>query len=228
MKVLDKGYINTLDVMGSDLTVVNSARVSFDKSVDVLEDRDCSLIDYLIREKHDSVLRHCTMSFEVYAPLFVARQWWKHHVGATSVDDQNGWNESSRRYITEEPEFYIPDYWRGPAVNKKQGSGAEVHIDISDKYSETLEYFVSTGMNMYTQAMNDGICTEQARMFLPAYSMYIRWRWTASLNALLHFCSLRLKEDAQWEIRQYAQALADQVVQYFPYTYEAWEKHRVR
>lgn len=228
MKVLDKGYVTTLDVMGSDTTVVNSARVSFDKSVGSLEDRDLSLINFLVKEKHDSVLRHCSMSFEIYAPLFVARQWWKHHVGATAVDDQNGWNESSRRYVTEEPEFYIPDSWRGHAANKKQGSGAEVHPLISTKYTKLLEYFAETGVYAYDAAMKDGICTEQARMFLPAYSMYIRWRWTASLNALLHFVSLRLDNHAQWEIQQYATAVAEEVKKNFPHTYIAWEKYRVR
>lgn len=227
MKVLDKGYVNLLDTMGSDLTVVNSARVSFDKSVSSLNDSDLSLIDYLVKNRHDSVLRHCAMSFEIYAPLFVARQWWKHHVAATSVDDQNGWNESSRRYVTEEPEFYIPDAWRGHAADKKQGSGSEVHPLISNKYSALMKYYVETGVFAYEGAMKEGICTEQARMFLPAYSMYIRWRWTASLNALLHFISLRLDNHAQWEIQQYAAAVAESVRTSFPVTYSSWEKHRV-
>lgn len=225
--VLDKGYVRHLDTLGSDLTVVNSARVSFDKSVPSLGRRDLSLIDYLVRNKHDAVFRHCTLSFEIYAPLFVARQWWKHHVGATAVDDQNGWNESSRRYVTEEPEFYIPAAWRAAADNKKQGSGDEVHVDISNKYSDTLQYFADTGMNMYVQAMNDGIAPEQARLFLPAYGMYIRWRWTASLNAVLNFLSLRLDEHAQWEIQQYAQALESFIINDFPNTYASWRKYRV-
>lgn len=227
MQVLDKGYVNVIDVMGSDISVVNSARVSFDKSVSFLDLSDLSLIDYLVRNKHDSVLRHCVMSFEIYAPLFVARQWWKHHVAATSVDEQNGWNESSRRYVTEEPEFYVPASWRGHAADKKQGSGAEVHPVISSKYSGLMQYYAETGLYAYDAAMKDGICTEQARMFLPAYAMYIRWRWTASLNALLHFISLRLDSHAQWEIQQYATAVAGAVKEAFPITYSSWEKHRV-
>lgn len=226
-QVLDHGYLLTLDTMGSDLTIVNSARVSFDKSVESLGRRDYSLIDYLISHRHDSVLRHCAMSFEIYAPLFVARQWWKHHVGATAVDDQNGWNESSRRYVTEEPQFYVPASWRAASDNKKQGSSGEVPDDISDKYSDILRYFSDTGMNMYNNAMNDGIATEQARLFLPAYSMYIRWRWTASLNALLHFIDLRRHDGAQWEIQQYANVLAEEVKKAFPITYTSWEKFRV-
>lgn len=227
MKVLDKGYVNLVNVMGSDLDVVNSARVSFDKSVDTLEEKDEKLINYLVQHKHDSVLRHCAMSFEVYAPLFVARQWWKHHVASTHVDDENGWNESSRRYVTEEPEFYIPGDWRGAAENKKQGSSDPVDGYISLKYNKLLEYYAESGVYAYDAAMADGVCVEQARLFLPAYAMYVRWRWTASLNALLHFVSLRLDNHAQWEIQQYAIAVSEEVKKAFPQTYEAWEKHRV-
>lgn len=225
--VLDKGYVRLINTLGTDVDVVNSARVSFDKSVSSLSRLDFNLIDYLVKNKHDSVLRHCAMTFEVYAPLFVARQWWKHHVSATSVDDQNGWNESSRRYVTEEPEFYIPGSWRGAPDNKKQGSSGEVDPYISLKYNKLLEYFAETGMYAYDSAMKDGIATEQARMFLPAYAMYVRWRWTASLNALLHFVSLRLDEHAQWEMQQYASAVAAAVKEKFPSTYASWEKYRV-
>jgi thymidylate synthase (FAD) len=227
MKVLDKGYVMLIDTMGSDITVVNSARVSFDKSVKSIGRTDISLIDYLVRHRHDSVLRHCAMSFEIYAPLFIARQWWKHHVSATAVDDQNGWNESSRRYVTEVPEFYVPDTWRAAAENKKQGSGGDVQEHLNIKYNDHLDEYIEQGMKLYEQAMADGICVEQARMFLPAYSMYIRWRWTASLNALLHFISLRLEHHAQWEIQQYAAAIAAAVKEAFPITYTSWEKYRV-
>lgn len=227
MKVLDKGYVLPIDTMGSDITVVNSARVSFDKSVKSIGRTDISLIDYLVRHKHDSVLRHCAMSFEIYAPLFVARQWWKHHVSATAVDDQNGWNESSRRYVTEEPEFYVPDVWRGAAENKKQGSSGEVGKNLNVKYDDCLNEYINQGMKLYEQALEDNICVEQARMFLPAYGMYVRWRWTASLNALLHFISLRLDSHAQWEIQQYAAAVAAAVKEAFPITYTSWEKYRV-
>lgn len=227
MRILDKGYVNLINTLGSDIDVVNSARVSFDKSISSLSDSDEKLIEYLIKNKHDSVLRHCAMTFEVYAPLFVARQWWKHHVAATSVDDQNGWNESSRRYVTEEPEFYIPANWRGAAANKKQGSSGWVDGYISLKYNQLMEYYAETGMYAYHAAMDDGIAVEQARLFLPAYAMYIRWRWTASLNALLHFISLRMDEHAQWEIQQYAAGVSMILRDKFPLTYEYWNKYRV-
>jgi len=225
--VLDKGYISLIDSFGSDLSVVNAARVSFDKSSESLSVVDISLINYLIKHRHDSVLRHCALTFEVYAPLFVARQWWKHHVSATSVDDQNGWNESSRRYVTEEPEFYIPDAWRGMAANKKQGSGDPLDKEISSRYSYYLASTVDLGVDLYDKAMAEGICVEQARMFLPAYAMYIRWRWTASLNAVLHFISLRLDDHAQWEIREYAGGVKELASAHFPHTLTSWETHRV-
>jgi len=106
--VLDHGYIRTVSVLGSDIDVVNAARVSFDKEVEILEEKDLSLISFLVKNKHDACFRHCAMHFEIYAPLMVARQWYKHAVGSTHLDDQLGWNESSRRYITENKEFYIP------------------------------------------------------------------------------------------------------------------------
>ena len=103
-KVLDHGYVRMLGSLGSDIDVVNAARVSYDKEVLEFSDKDSSLLSYLIKHKHDSTLRHCAISFEIYAPLMVARQWYKHAVASTHLDDQLGWNESSRRYVTEEPQ----------------------------------------------------------------------------------------------------------------------------
>ena len=106
--VLDKGYVRLVDVLGSDLSIVNAARVSYDKESQDITEKDEKLIAFLIREKHTSPLRHAALTFEVYAPLMVARQHWKYAVASTHIDDQNGWNESSRRYITEKEEFYLP------------------------------------------------------------------------------------------------------------------------
>lgn len=228
MNILDKGYVRIVNVMGSDIDVVNAARVSFDKSVDELSDRDSKLIDYLIRENHDAVLRHCAITFEVYAPLMVARQWYKHAVASTYLEDQNGWNESSRRYITENEEFYIPlpTQWRGAPENKKQGSSDLVNTSIGAKYTQRLRKITEEQLLLYQEALDDGVAPEMARLLLPAYGMYIRWRWTVSLNALLHFLSLRQDNHSQWEIMQYANAIADQIEEYFPYTMEAWRKYR--
>jgi len=227
--VLDHGYIRTVSVLGSDIDVVNAARVSFDKEVSALEDKDINLISFLVKNKHDSCLRHCAMSFEIYAPLMVARQWYKHNVASTMLDDQMGWNESSRRYITENEEFYIPmpDQWRGTPSNRKQGSAEPVATDIGAKYTQQLRKQIVDGHNLYLDALNDGVAPEQARLLLPAYAMYVRWRWTVSLNALLHFLSLRLDSHAQWEIQQYANAINYEVLKSFPITAAAWNQFRV-
>lgn len=227
--VLDHGYVKLINNMGSDIDIVNAARVSFDKEVSTLEDKDVNLINFLVRERHDSTLRHCVMTFEIYAPLMVARQWYKHAVSSSHLDDQLGWNESSRRYITEKEEFYIPwtDQWRSAPENRKQGSGDAVPADIGAKYLQRLRASVERGMRDYEEALKDGIAPEQARLLLPAYAMYVRWRWTASLNALLHFVSLRLGHGAQYEIAEYANAVNEYVLQYYPITAKAWNEYRV-
>ena len=229
ISVLDHGYIKLVNNMGSDIDVVNAARVSFNKEVSSLSDNDTKLINFLVKNKHDSTLRHCVMTFEVYAPLMVARQWWKHHIGATMIDEQDGWNESSRRYITEKEEFYIPGAleWRSIPENRKQGSGDAVPADIGAKYLQRLRASVERGMLDYKQALDDGIAPEQARLLLPAYAMYVRWRWTVSLNGVLHFISLRDKQDAQYEIREYAKAINTIVHQIYPITTAAWNEYRV-
>ena len=214
--------------MGSDVDVVNAARVSFDKSVPSLSEKDTSLINFLVREKHDSVLRHSVMTFEVYAPLMIARQWWKHHIGATMIDEQDGWNESSRRYITENEVFYIPgtNGWRSAPENRKQGSGEAVDPNVGAKYLQRLRASVERGIRDYNEALKDGIAPEQARLLLPAYAMYVRWRWTTSLNAVLHFVSLRNKDDAQYEISEYAKAVNSIVQEHYPITLAAWNQFR--
>ena len=215
--------------MGSDIDIVNSARVSFDKEVLELEDKDKKLISFLVKEKHDSCFRHCVLTFEVYAPLMVARQWYKHAVASTHLDDQLGWNESSRRYITEKEEFYIPavSQWRSAPENKKQGSGGPVSSETGAKCLQRLRASVDRGIKDYQSALSDGVSPEQARLLLPAYAMYVRWRWTASLNSVLHFLSLRMDPHAQWEIQQYANIINDIVKDYYPLTTEAWNNFRV-
>lgn len=227
--VLDRGYVKLINNMGTELDIVNAARASFQKEVSSLDVKDVKLIEFLIKHKHDSVLRHNVMTFEVYAPLMVARQWYKHAVGSTHLDDQMGWNESSRRYITEDEEFYIPlpGEWRSTPEDKKQGSGAAVSNDIGAKYTRALERMVSQGEEAYKEALQDGVAPEQARLLLPAYSMYVRWRWTASLNSLLHFLSLRMKEDSQYEIREYAHAIYTIVHQIYPNATAFWQEHRL-
>ena len=218
--VLDDGYVRLVDTLGDDLSIVNAARVSYDKESDEFTERDGKLIKFLLREQHTSPFRHAALTFEVYAPLFVARQWWKYAVASTHVDEQNGWNESSRRYITEDEKFYIPlpEQWRSKPENSKQGSGEPVDIEIGQKYFDMLCELVVASTEAYHEAMNDGIAPEIARLFLPAYGMYVRWRWTVSLQGVLTFLDQRLEHDAQWEIQEYAKAILSLTRQAFPET----------
>jgi thymidylate synthase (FAD) len=216
INVLDNGYVRLVNVMGSDLTVVNSARVSYNKESKELTERDIRLIKFLAREGHTSPFRHAILQFEIYAPLMVARQWWKYVVGSDHVMD--AWNESSRRYITEEPTFYIPkaDEWRSAPENSKQGSGEPVGEEIGEHYTLNLMRLIEAGEKLYEEALKDGICAEQARLFLPAYGMYVRWYWTASLQSVAHFLNQRLAHDAQREIQEYAKAVYELVKPHFP------------
>lgn len=220
IQVLDEGYVRLVDVLGDDLSIVNAARVSYDKESYEFTERDAKLIKFLLREKHTSPFRHAALTFEVYAPLFVARQWWKYAVSSTHVDDQNGWNESSRRYVTEDEKFYIPlpNEWRSKPENSKQGSGEPVDIEIGQKYFDMLCEAVVQGTEAYHMAIDDGIAPEIARLFLPAYGMYVRWRWTVSLQGVLTFLDQRIEHDAQWEIQKYAKAVLDLTREAFPET----------
>jgi thymidylate synthase (FAD) len=226
INVLDKGYVRLVDTLGTDLSVVNAARVSYDKEVQEFSPRDSKLIEFLIREGHTSPFRHAAFTFEVYAPLFVARQWWKYAVGSTHIDDQNGWNESSRRYITEDEEFYVPSAssWRSKPENSKQGSGEPIHFSLGYHYTNKLNELVDQSVELYHEAMNDNVAPEIARLFLPAYGMYVRWRWTVSLQGVMTFLDQRLEHDAQKEIQDYALAVKELSYQAFPETFKAVEK----
>ncbi|WP_028548583.1 FAD-dependent thymidylate synthase [Paenibacillus sp. UNC451MF] len=224
IQVLDKGYVRLVNHMGSDLTIVNAARVSYAKESHELDSKDIRLIQFLAREGHTSPFRHVMMQFEVYAPLMVARQWWKYVVGSAHMegtgDSLEGWNESSRRYITEEPTFYIPqeEEWRGKPANSKQGSGEAVHKEIGMKLTQQLIDYIELGIQKYEAALDDGVCAEQARLFLPSYGMYVRWYWTASLQSVCHFLNQRLEHDAQKEIQDYAKAILELSKPLFPYS----------
>lgn len=216
--VLDKGYVRLVDTLGNDLSIVNAARVSYDKESDSFTEKDEKLINFLIREGHTSPLRHAALTFEVYSPLMVARQHWKYAVASTHVDDQNGWNESSRRYITEKEEFYMPSEWRSKPENSKQGSGPAVDQCTADNLTKELIDFVDYGVGLYEKALAQDVAPEQARLFLPAYGMYVRYRWTVSLQGIITFLSQRLEHDAQKEIQEYAQAVKELTTAEFPVT----------
>ena len=213
-EVLDHGYVRLLDVMGSDLTVVNAARASFAKrsswegdSPGNLRRSDQRLIEFLAKHGHMSPFRHVTLQFEVKAPLMVARQWWKYVVGGDHTMD--GWNETSRRYVTGALEFYRPEQWRTAAANRKQGSAGVAGDHPAQLMDDMLARVLNLAVSYYECACELGIAPEQARLLLPMYGLYTSWYWTTSLQGLTHFLNQRLADDAQWEIQQYARAVRD-------------------
>lgn len=239
LNVLDKGYVRLVKAHGTDLDVVNAARVSYAKESDwdvavvqgegaytKLKDSDERLINFLAREGHMSPFRHVLATFEVYAPLMVARQWWKYVVGSDHTMD--AWNEASRRYITMEPEFYIPDVWRSAPENSKQGSGEPLNKATGEAWTIALKNHIEDGLDAYNNALRHGIAPEQARLFLPMYAMYTAWRWTASLQSISHFLNERLEDDAQYEIREYAKAVQKLITPAFPVSMKALSRKAVR
>lgn len=221
-RVLNEGYVRIIDVMGDDTSVVNAARASFDKSTEEMTEADVRLLKFLARESHFSPFRHAMLTFEIYAPLVVTRQWEKYIVGSDHTMDAR--SESSRRYITEEPTFYVPtpEQWRKKPANSKQGSGGNfTPEELGIAYTSELEKFYQHAEAIYERALGIGIAPEQARLFLPAYGMYVRWRWTASLQSVAHFLNQRMAHDSQWEIQQYANAVYELVKPYYPHSIEA-------
>jgi thymidylate synthase (FAD) len=222
--VLDLGYVIRHDTFGDDLTVVNAARVSYDKKKESFDEKDKKLMGFLAREGHTSPFRHAFLQFEVYAPLMVARQWWKYVVGSDHRDPFTAWNESSRRYVTEDVQFYVvqPDEWRSAPENSKQGSGEPVNDKLGAYLSYQLLNQYKQGYKLYEEAMEKGVCAEQARLFLPAYGLYVRWYWSASLQGVIHFLAQRLEHDAQKEIQDYAKAVLELTKEKFPNAIEAF------
>lgn len=224
--VLDKGYVRLRDSMGDDLKPADVARVSFDRQArDFTGEQNERLINYLMRNNEFSCFRHNAISVEIYMPLMVARQIYKYSIASSFREDQYGWNESSRRYITEAPEFYIPapNEWRTSPENKKQGSGEPLPDNRGQQFTELLMRHVDRSVELYDRAIDNDIAVEEARLFLPAYGMYVRCYWTASLNALFHFLDERLADNAQSEIRDYAEAVAEVIEETFPVIYHAWK-----
>lgn len=219
--VLDKGYVRLVDSMGDDRSVVNAARASFAKETTNLTEKDARLIHFLIKEGHWSPFRHAFLTFEFKAPLMVARQHWKYVIGSDHTMD--GWNEASRRYITSDEEFYIPkpDEWRSAPDNKKQGSAEPVSLSIGSLAFQMLMEDVDRQHAHYKWALDAGICAEQARLFLPAYGLYVLYRWSTSLQGVTHFLRQRMADDAQVEIQKYANAVLSISQPLFPVTFQA-------
>ena len=207
--------------MGSDLSVVNAARVSFAKESELewveredsptmyrkaLSDKDSKLINYLAKHDHWSPFGHASLQFHIKAPIFVARQLVKHQVGLV-------WNEVSRRYVDDEPEFYIPTEWRLKAEDKKQGSS-----------DETIEYNIDGAIQFVTQTYNNllnaNVAPEMARMVLPQ-NLYTEWYWSGTLMAFARICNLRCKPDTQKETQLIAEQIDTQAKEKFPVSWKA-------
>jgi len=205
-----------IEHMGNDLTVANAARVSFGKTSEMdvndvwsppkLKAKDDKLIRYLAKHKHISPFGHCFASFHVKAPVFVARQLVKHKFLR--------WNEISRRYVDDDPEFYEPNFWRGRSLDKKQGSEGHITLVLDQEIQWHRQ------LSTYKTLLADGVAPEQARMVLPQ-SMMTEWYWSGSLDAFADMCNLRCKSDTQAETREVANQIDRKMLELFPVSWDA-------
>jgi len=201
-----------IDWMGSDDSVVNAARVSFDKSANNYSpEANKKLINYLAKHKHWSPFAHTCLSFRIKAPIFVARQLAKHQVGLA-------WNEVSRRYVSVEPEVWRPDGLRQAAENVKQGS-SDSYVE-NDRSIIDFNYVMGVAVRTYEQLLRDGVCPEQARALLPQ-GMMTEWIWTGSLYAFYRVVSQRLKPEAQKETQEIAHKIDLACYSKFPISWQA-------
>lgn len=210
--------VTLIDHMGMDLSVVNAARVSMHKQHDEMQEGDPRLIKYLSEHNHFTPFCHAFASFRIKAPIFVARQLVKHQVGLA-------WNEVSRRYVDEEPEFWFPKEWRGrPEGNIKQGSSQEAvqwfqFANGPEEIDPTVRAFLLDAVNLYNAMIDGGVAPEQARMILPLNHM-TEWIWSGSLAAFARVCKLRLDPHAQEETRMIAALIAEHMATLFPVSWK--------
>lgn len=227
--------VDLIDKMGSDLTVANAARVSFDKAsewnVDYIEEidpdsrtishkytkslkeGDKKLINFLARENHWTPFGHCSLQFRIKAPIFVARQLGKHQIGLI-------WNEVSRRYVDSQPEFYFPEKWRKKNPDKKQGSYEDKFVNLTFAEECQPKAVVNMCRELYHAMIDMQVCAEQARMILPQ-NMYTEWYWSGTLFAFARVCKLRLKKDTQKETREIAEQIDALAEKQFPVSWKA-------
>lgn len=240
-----------LDSMGTDLSIVRAARVSFSKDSDWdrchaedhhkatplveagwsieswdepnesyelrrLSDKDTRLIQFLARERHELPFAHTAITLRCKAPIFVRTQCFKSKIGFVE-------NEVSRRYVSDEPEIFMPEVWREAVKDKKQGSGGPHptwNRGVGTGYVDYVTEFYDMALDLYRSMIDDGVCAEQARMVLPQ-AMMTEWIWTGSLLAYSRFCKLRLKADAQAEVRVLAEQVSDIMAGLYPVSWAA-------
>jgi len=209
---IEKQQVNLVKLSGSDLDVVNAARVSFNKESTELSERDIKLINYLARHNHFTPFCHNSLTFRVKAPIFVARQLHKHVVGGII-------NEVSRRYVDDEPEFYLPTLWHKAPTNAKQGASEEA---LPDQEGWTKDFINQTkyALALYNAAIEHGMAPEEARMILPLHTI-TEWWWTGSLMFFARVCKQRLDPHAQNATREVAQMISDSIPNEFQHSWKA-------
>ena len=235
VKVLDKGHVDYVDHMGTVLTVCNAARVSFNNEsewgldfdaierlkscpynkddVRMLKDKDVKLIRYLAKHNHWTPFAHPQITLRIKAPVSIRTQFFKHKQGFTE-------NEISRRYVSFEPEFYVPIWRTKPTDGAKQGSEDFIEDKtVGNVNSMAYEFVCGEAIKNYNYLIDQGIAPEQARFILPQ-GMYTEWYWTGSLAAYARFYKQRKDDHAQWEIRQYAEAVGKIIEPYFPVSWK--------
>lgn len=210
--VLDKGFVQYVSHMGDDLTVVNAARVSFNKESEEFGDRDEKLIRYLAKHKHWTPFAHPQITLRIKAPIFVRTQLFKHKVGFTE-------NEISRRYVTFEPEIYNPKWRSAPTNGAKQGSDEFIIGEAINNRLDFLYGVVSENVKVYEQLLELGVAPEQARAVLPQ-GTYTEWWWTGSLSAYARVYAQRIDTHAQWEVQQYAKGIGEIIQTLYPISWK--------
>ncbi|MBC7871291.1 MAG: FAD-dependent thymidylate synthase [Chitinophagaceae bacterium] len=223
ISVLDKGFVELLDLMphpmtgiSGDLAIVNAARVSF-LGESKGEEKDKKLLFYLLRNAHTSPFEMVEFKFRVHAPLITWWQWARHRT----------WNmnaQSGRYTPFEEDDFYVPSVWRRQAKDNKQASEGELTPEENSAFTEKLLKHYDEGFELYQEALTAGISREMARLFLPGFSVYYTWVAKVDAHNLMHFLRLRMADDAQYEIRVYAEAIYEHFFKpALPWTAEAFE-----
>ncbi len=213
--VLDQGFVRLVETMGSDASIVRAARVSYGEGTKTVRE-DAALIDYLMRHRHTSPFEMVEFTFHVRAPIFVARQWFRHRTASA--------NEVSGRYSILEERFYRPEAWRRPAEHNKQGSKGRF---LSEDADRALAEAYRTAYAAYQSLLALGVAREEARIVLPV-GLYTEFYWKQDLHNLFHFLKLRLDPHAQAEIRAYARAIAEIVKARVPLAWAAFEEHVLR
>jgi thymidylate synthase (FAD) len=214
IKVLDHGFVRLVETMGGDAGVVEAARVSY-AGTSKGEEKDRKLITYLLQHQHMTPFEHAVFKFHVKCPIFVARQWFRHRFAA--------YNEISYRYTEIKDDFYVPSVWRVQDIKNKQGSVTAPTLDNA-ALTRSLKESIDKAKAAYSEMLKAGVAREMARMVLPV-NLYTEFYWTVNSRSLMNFLSLRADTHAQWEIQQFAEALAETFSAKMPWTYSAFLSH---